>query len=259
MHGLGPIDLAIQEGQFVCIVGPSGCGKSTLLRIIAGLATPSTGTMEIVVSVDRQASPICMVFQDYGIFPWKTVHENVRFGLEIAGVSKRDCAERVTHWINRLGLRGFESAYPSSLSGGMKQRVSIARALATEPEVLLLDEPFASLDPQLRELMQEELLRVWESDRRTVIFVTHSLDEAIVLGDRVIVMSARPGRIIGDHVVAFDRPRDPALRREREFGEFREMLWEQLRTEVDASIRMDAHEQHRGPLEQAPDDVRVLQ
>jgi len=234
VHALGPIDLSIEEGQFVCIVGPSGCGKSTLLRIVAGLITPTSGSVELRVSRIKP-SPTAMVFQDYGIYPWKTVEDNIRFGLDIAGTGREEANSVVESWLDRLDLAAFAQSYPNVLSGGMRQRVAIARALAVEPEILLMDEPFAALDAQLRQVLQEELLQIWERDRRTVIFVTHSLEEAIVLGDRIVVMSARPGRVVLDEPVPFSRPRSTELRASNSFNAFRTRLWDCLRGEVEAT------------------------
>lgn len=231
VHALGPIDLQVAEGEFVCVVGPSGCGKSTLTKIIAGLMTPSTGTVTINLR-NTSIAPIATVFQDFGIFPWKTVLKNVMFGMVVNGTAKDEAEDRAMRYLRKMGLQDFATKYPSALSGGMKQRVSIARAMAVEPEILLMDEPFASLDAQLRELLQAELLRLHEEERRTVIFVTHSLDEAILLGDRVIVLTARPGQILDDQIVPFARPRDLAIRDTAEFSELRHKLWNHLREEV---------------------------
>jgi NitT/TauT family transport system ATP-binding protein len=239
VHALGPLDFHIAEGEFACIVGPSGCGKSTFLRAVAGLIRPSRG--EITVQhTDPSRVPLAMVFQDYGIFPWKTVMANVRFGMEVSGISRREADRRAADWLSRLGLRDFADHYPAALSGGMRQRVAIARSLALEPEVLLMDEPFAALDAQRRELLQEELLAIWQADRRTVLFVTHSLEEAIVLGDRVAVMSARPGRLLRSVHVPFDRPRTSDLRAAPEFGALKAELWELLRGEVIVSEPAEA-------------------
>jgi NitT/TauT family transport system ATP-binding protein len=235
VHALDDVDLVVEDGQFVCLVGPSGCGKSTLLRMMAGLLRPSRGYVEVRPR-DAARPPTAMVFQDYGIYPWKTVLANVRFGLVAGNVKKAEANERAHHWLRKLGLEEFADAYPSELSGGMRQRVSIARALAVEPEVLLMDEPFAALDAQLRTILQEELLTLWQEDRRTVVFITHSLEEAILLGDRVVVMSSRPGRIVGDYQVPFARPRDMSIRSTGEFGEVQEKIWAQLRDEVDRSL-----------------------
>jgi NitT/TauT family transport system ATP-binding protein len=235
VQALHEVDFEIERGQFVAIVGPSGCGKSTLLRIAAGLAAPSAGEMTVRSFVPSQRL-LAMVFQTYGIYPWKTVEANVRFGLELAGADKKVRDAESRRWLERLGLRDFAKAYPATLSGGMLQRVAIARALASNPEILLMDEPFAALDAQLRTILQDELLALWEADRRTVLFVTHSIEEALVLADRVLVMSARPGRILADHAVPFERPRSAHLRALPEFGELREEIWSVVRNEVDRSL-----------------------
>jgi NitT/TauT family transport system ATP-binding protein len=234
-HALGPIDLDVREGEFLSVVGPSGCGKSTLVRLIAGLLPPTRGRLEIQVEGTSPA-PIATVFQDFGIFPWKTVEANVRFGLTARGVGTKEAAARAADWLARLGLRDFVTAYPSTLSGGMRQRVAIARALAVEPELLLMDEPFASLDAQLREMLQDELLVLSQASVRTVIFITHSLEEALVLSDRVVVMTARPGRVLAETTVPFPRPRDASVRASPEFAALRSELWEHLRTEVKAQL-----------------------
>ena len=231
VNALGPLDLTIEDGEFVCVVGPSGCGKSTLLRIIAGLVRPSAGRLDLQHR-ERSRALTAMVFQDYSIFPWKSVESNVAFGLDMAGVKKQVSAPRVDRWLRKLGLSDFKKAYPHTLSGGMRQRVSIARALAVEPEVLLMDEPFAALDAQLRTILQDELLTLWQEDRRTVIFITHSIEEAILLGDRVIVMSARPGRVVADIRVPFERPRATEIRGSGEFAHLEQEIWEILRVEV---------------------------
>ena len=232
VQALGPLDLQIQDGEFVCLVGPSGCGKSTFLRIVAGLLNPTAGQVDITIKPDKP-SPISMVFQDYGIYPWKTVEANIRFGLEISGIPKSEAKEITEHWLERMDLKAFAGAYPDTLSGGMRQRVAIARALAVEPEILLMDEPFAALDAQLRQLLQDELLTIWQNEQRTVLFVTHSLEEATVLGDRVIVMSARPGKVVLDQKVPFERPRSPELRTQSDFNEFKNELWVCLKGEVE--------------------------
>ncbi|SDK91387.1 NitT/TauT family transport system ATP-binding protein [Streptomyces indicus] len=229
VEALGPVDLAIAPGEFTCIVGPSGCGKSTLLRIAAGLLRPSAGTLEIRTSSPR---PAAMIFQDYGIYDWKTVLANVRFGLDIQRVPRKEADARARDWLLRMGLADFADAYPAALSGGMRQRVAIARALAVEPEILLMDEPFAALDAQLRTILQDELLELTQSTRTTTLFITHSLEEAIVLGDRVLVMSARPGRVIAERRPPFERPRSGAVRDTPEFTALKSELWELLRGEV---------------------------
>lgn len=226
---LGPLDLSVTAGEFVCVVGPSGCGKSTLLRIAAGLLRPSTGRLEIRTTSPR---PAAMIFQDYGIYDWKTVRANVRFGLDIQRVPRREADARADTWLARMGLSDFADAYPATLSGGMRQRVAIARALAVEPELLLMDEPFAALDAQLRMILQDELLELTQTTRTTTLFITHSLEEAIVLGDRVLVMSARPGRVIAEHHPPFPRPRTGDIRSAPEFNELKSELWDLLRKEA---------------------------
>ncbi|WP_405753785.1 ABC transporter ATP-binding protein [Streptomyces sp. NBC_01411] len=229
LDALGPIDLDIAPGEFTCIVGPSGCGKSTLLRIAAGLLRPSTGELAIRTT---SARPAAMIFQDYGIYDWKNVLANVRFGLDIQRVPRKEADRRARDWLARIGLADFADAYPAALSGGMRQRVAIARALAVEPEILLMDEPFAALDAQLRTILQDELLELTQTTRTTALFITHNLEEAIVLGDRVLVMSARPGRIIAERRPPFPRPRSGDMRSTPEFTELKSELWELLRGEV---------------------------
>ena len=196
------IDLTIPPGQFLSLVGPSGCGKSTLLSLLAGLDVPTTGKI-------TGASRSAVVFQEDALFPWKTVFENVAFGLELRGVAKPGRRERVEAALRMVHLVRFANAYPHELSGGMRQRVAIARALVLEPDALLLDEPFGALDAQTRLLLQDELLAIWKRTRPTVVFVTHSLEEAISLSDRVVLMSARPGKILADVLIDAPRPRDP--------------------------------------------------
>ncbi|MET8025585.1 ABC transporter ATP-binding protein [Streptomyces avermitilis] len=229
VDALGPLDLTVAPGEFVCLVGPSGCGKSTLLRIAAGLLRPSTGELAIRTSSPR---PAAMIFQDYGIYDWKTVQANVRFGLDIQRVPRREANARAAEWLARLGLADFAHAYPATLSGGMRQRVAIARALAVEPEILLMDEPFAALDAQLRTILQDELLDLTQTTGTTTLFITHSLEEAIVLGDRVLVMSARPGRIIAERRPPFPRPRTGDIRSASGFTALKSELWELLRREA---------------------------
>lgn len=232
VHALGPLNVSIEAGEFVCVVGPSGCGKSTLVKMIAGLLSPTEGSIEILTPGGTPPT-ISTVFQDFGIFPWKSVRENVALALRAQGVDRSTARTEAEHWLARMGLAGFGSAYPTTLSGGMKQRVAIARALAPEPDLILMDEPFASLDAQLRQLLQEELLALAQTNaRRTVIFVTHSLEEAILLGDRVIVMSSRPGTIVDECVVPFGRPRDGSVRESAEFSALRGRLWDHLRDQV---------------------------
>ena len=231
---LQDIDLTVHQGEFVCIVGPSGCGKSTLLRLLAGLERPSSG--EIRIEVSRTDRPVnSMIFQEQSTFPWMTVRQNTGFGLDMRRVDRRSRDERVDYYLRKVGLGEFPDVYPYQLSGGMRQRVCLARAFANEPEVLLMDEPFASLDEQTRILMQEELLRVWEGEQgRTVVFITHSIDEAVLLADTVVVMSARPGRVKATFAVPFPRPRGQLaeLRLLPEFEQLAYRIWELLRSEV---------------------------
>lgn len=233
---LKAIDIDIRRGEFVVIVGPSGCGKTTLLRILAGLETASTGQLTIHAR-DRQqgaARPLtAMVFQEESIFPWMTVRRNVAYGLENRGVPAAETAERVNTWVAKVGLSRFADAYPYQLSGGMKQRVSIARAFTTDPEVLLMDEPFSALDEQNKTILQQELLRIWEETHKTVVFITHSIDEAITLGDRILIMTASPGEIKDDVPVAFPRPRNVLeIRAHPRYGELQRHIWSQLHDEV---------------------------
>jgi len=242
---LAGIDLKIRAGEFFCIVGPSGCGKTTLLRILAGLETKSSGKIEVHrdprVRSDTRVRPLnSMVFQEQSIFPWKNVRDNVAFGLKARGFSRQERADIAEAYILKVGLGGFENALPHQLSGGMKQRVSIARAFANDPEIMLMDEPFAALDEQTKLILQAELLRIWEETRKTVVYVTHSIDEAIVLADRILVMSARPGRIksIVDIGRIFPRPRHvDTVKSSARYGEVFGEIWSLLRDEVVASAR----------------------
>jgi NitT/TauT family transport system ATP-binding protein len=228
------IELNVRSNEVLCIVGPSGCGKTTLLRCIGGLLAPSSGQVLIDGQIVSSPRPgVAIVFQHFGLLPWKTVVDNVAFGLKIAGLSRQQLANRVDHYIRLVGLAGFENQYPYQLSGGMQQRVGLARALAIHPEILLMDEPFASVDAQTREVLQEELLRLHERERKTMVFITHSIDEALVLGDRVAVMATRPGRVKEILNVNFARPRDPAaVRAEPRYTEMRNHIWEELRPSV---------------------------
>jgi NitT/TauT family transport system ATP-binding protein len=228
------VELNVRSNEVLCIVGPSGCGKTTLLRCIGGLLAPSSGQVLIDGQIVSSPRPgVAIVFQHFGLLPWKTVVDNVAFGLKIAGLSRQQLADRVDHYIRLVGLAGFENQYPYQLSGGMQQRVGLARALAIHPEILLMDEPFASVDAQTREVLQEELLRLHERERKTMVFITHSIDEALVLGDRVAVMATRPGRVKEILNVNFARPRDPAaVRAEPHYTEMRNHIWEELRPSV---------------------------
>jgi NitT/TauT family transport system ATP-binding protein len=228
------VDLQIRNQEVLCVVGPSGCGKTTLLRCIGGLLAPSSGQVLIDgEAVDCPREGVAIVFQHFGLLPWKSVIDNVAFGLRIAGAPREVIIERLDHYIQLVGLAGFENHYPYQLSGGMQQRVGLARALAIDPEILLMDEPFASVDAQTREVLQEELLQLHERERKTMIFITHSIDEAIILGDRVAVMASRPGRLKEVLPVDFPRPRDPAaVRGHTRYTELRNHIWEELRPSV---------------------------
>jgi NitT/TauT family transport system ATP-binding protein len=230
---LAGITLTVADGEFVCIVGPSGCGKTTLLRIMAELETATTGAVELRHSGAGDRPANAMVFQEHSLFPWLTVVDNVAFGLEMRGVPRRERHERARAFLEMVGLVRFSHHYPHQLSGGMKQRASLARAFVTDPEVLLMDEPFAALDAQNKLLLQEELLRIWERHRKTVVYITHSIDEALLLGDRIVVMTAVPGRIKEVLDVEFGRPRDVMeLRTKPEFGEVSLHIWRTLESEV---------------------------
>ena len=228
------VDLTVHVNEVLCIVGPSGCGKTTLLRCMGGLLSPNTGR----VLIDGQAvveprEGVAIVFQHFGLLPWKTVADNVGFGLKMAGAPTQRVHEQVGRYVGLVGLEGFERHYPYQLSGGMQQRVGLARALAVNPDVLLMDEPFASVDAQTREVLQEELLQLLEREKKTMVFITHSIDEAIVLGDRVAVMTARPGKVKEILPIGFRRPRDPAaVRAEPQYAELRGHIWNELRPTV---------------------------
>ena len=233
---LQPVDFEVRDNDFVTILGPSGCGKSTLLRIVAGLDTPSTGRVLLDGQpVTDPGADRGMVFQSYTLFPWLTIEQNVRFGLRERGMSAAEQKERSDFFIQRVGLRGFEHHYPKQLSGGMQQRTAIARALANDPKILLLDEPFGALDNQTRVLMQELLLGIWEASRKTVLFVTHDIDEAIFMANRVAVFSARPGRIKSDIAVDFPHPRHYTIKTSPEFSALKARLTEEIRAEAIAA------------------------
>lgn len=229
---LAGVDLAVREGEFLSVVGPSGCGKTTLLRILAGLEKSYGGSVEF--AIESGGNPLqSMVFQEQGVFPWLTVLENAAYGLTVRHVARDRRLAQARDYLRKLGLSAFETAYPSQLSGGMRQRVNLARAFVNDPAVLLMDEPLGSLDEQTKMLVQTDLLRLWEGSSKTVIFITHSLDEAIVLGDRVAVMSNRPGRIKTILDIDLPRPRDALeLRNNERFLHLRRAVWDSLREEV---------------------------
>jgi NitT/TauT family transport system ATP-binding protein len=240
--GLTAIDhvsVDIRPGEFFMIVGPSGCGKTTLLRILAGLDTATSGEIDIrTPNSDRPVNS--MIFQGDSIFPWMTVWQNASYGLRMRGVSTAKVKEVVGHYLDRTGLTRFADYYPHQLSGGMRQRVSIARAFANDPEILLMDEPFSALDAQNKLLLQEELLRIWEEQKKTVVFITHSVDEAVALGDRIMVMTAQPGRVKIFVPVPLARPRNIMdLQKEPGYGELVHRIWANLREEVQRARELE--------------------
>ena len=237
VQALSDIDLAVARGNFVSIVGPSGCGKSTLLACVGGMEKPSSGTIRVGGhAVTGPSRRLGFVFQEESVFPWRTALDNVRFALEGRGLSREGQIERAREMLRLVGLQRFEAAYPSGLSGGMKQRVAIARVLAAEPEVVLMDEPFGALDHQTRLMVGEQVLRIWETTRQTILFVTHDIDEAILLSNEVIVMSARPGRILQRVPIPFPHPRDAAIAGTPEFSEIAAHIWQMLSGEAKKSF-----------------------
>ena len=233
------VTVEVEASHFVSIVGASGCGKTTLLRIVDGLIAPTAG--EILIDGRPVVGPgtdRAFVFQQDALFPWRTVMDNVIFGLEVQHKNKREATERAQEFIQLVGLSGFEHHFPHELSGGMRQRANLARALTVDPEVLLMDEPFAALDAQTREIMQSELLRIWRSNRKTVLFITHQIDEAVYLSDKVIVMTARPGRIKAILDVDIPRPRQLSVKRTPQFLEIVDEIWKMIEEEVKAAMGM---------------------
>lgn len=233
VHALGPIDFDLRQGEFLSVIGPSGCGKSTLLEVVAGLMRPSSGEVELAGRriAGHVPEEVGVVFQEDASFPWLTVAGNVAFGLRRSGVDPAEITRRVDHAISFMGLNQFKTAYPAQLSGGMRQRVCIARTLVTRPKLILLDEPFGALDQQTRLLMGEELLKLWRETGATVILITHSLDEAALLADRVAVMSSRPGRFIEVIETGWSRDRDSSLAAKPDFGILTGRLWALLQDE----------------------------
>ena len=233
VDALQDIELEIADGEFVSIIGTSGCGKTTLLRIIGGFEQADDGWVEIRSTPTESGLVTSTVFQEESVFPWLTTEENVGYGLGIRNIPRPRRDEIVSHFIDKVGLSAFRTAYPAQLSGGMRQRVSVARAFANEPEVLLMDEPFGALDEQTRLVLQGEILRLWNEHRRTILFVTHNLDEAITLSDRIVVLSARPGRVKAVITVDIPRPRNViALRSNRRYGELYQQLWDLLQGDI---------------------------
>jgi NitT/TauT family transport system ATP-binding protein len=237
LPALSAVDLEVAEGEFVSIVGPSGCGKSTLLYILGGFIRADSGVIEVGgKAVTGPGTDRGVVFQEYALFPWLTVTQNIRYGLEMTGVARREREETVRRLVRTIGLEGFEHRFPRELSGGMKQRVAIARTLAYDPNILLLDEPFGALDAQTRETMQDELLRLWQATRKTVVMVTHDVNEAVYLSDRVLVMSQRPGRIVAEFTIAIDRSgnRETTMLN-ADFNAVRNEVWLAVRRQVAAT------------------------
>ena len=237
---LQAVDILVNKEEFVCIVGPSGCGKTTLLKIIAGLIQPTSG--QIIYSEQSRNGQLhsAMVFQEQGLFPWMTVQDNVAFGLETQGAQRSQRRQMACDFLTKVGLAAFVNNYPHELSGGMRQRVAILRAFLANPQILLMDEPFGALDSQTRLVMQEELLRIWKDHRKTVVYVTHDIEEAILLGDRVLVMSGRPGRIRQDIQIPLERPRHLANRDHPEVAEIRWQIWNMLEDEVRRELGIPA-------------------
>lgn len=233
---LQDINLTINEQEFVVLVGPSGCGKSTLLSMVGGLLSPTSGRIFVDGLVEDRDPLIGIVFQEIGLFPWRTVYENVKFGLEETELAEDESTKRVEHFIRLVGLNGFETAYPHQLSGGMRQRVGIARALAIQPDLLLMDEPFSALDAQSRTLMQEELLRIWNETKLSTLYVTHNIAEAVYLADRVVVLSRRPGRIasiISINLPKFGRDKEANLTK---FNSYCEQVWQLIRKDAQQAL-----------------------
>ena len=230
------MSLQIHEGEFLAICGPSGCGKTTFLNATDGLLPINGGEIRLDGNlITKPGHDRAMVFQQASLLPWRTVMKNVAYGLELRGQTGKEAKERVQRFVSLVGLEGFEEAYPHELSGGMQQRANLARALAADPEILLMDEPFAALDAQTREFMQQELLRIWNADRKTVLFITHQIDEAIFLADRVVVMSARPGRIKAIFDIDIPRPRTLHVKREPIFLKYLDDIWTLIEEEVKKS------------------------
>ncbi|MEA3274865.1 MAG: ABC transporter ATP-binding protein [Pseudomonadota bacterium] len=237
LAALEDFSLDVHKGEVVCLVGASGCGKSTFLNIVAGFLAPTAGQVLLEGQPISGVEPRCgMIFQNYALFPWMTVLDNVAFGPRVNGASKPERTERARHWIRVVGLKGFEQAYPGELSGGMQQRVALSRALANEPEVLLCDEPFAALDAMTRQILQQELLRVVAESRKTVLFITHSIDEALILSNRLVVMSARPGRVKAVYENDLPQPRTLDVQLTDRFLELKREVWDLVQEEVVGSM-----------------------
>lgn len=233
VHAVSDANLTVAPGEFITVLGPSGCGKSTLLHMVGGFEPMTSGSITLDGKViDAPGRDRGMVFQHATLFPWRTIEANVAWPLETNGSSKKQARVKARELLALVGLDGFAESYPGELSGGMRQRAAIARTLALEPEILLMDEPFGALDSQTRELMQEELNRIWQEAQLTVVFITHDINEAVFLGDRVVVMSARPGRIISDTAIELDRPRGDETKRDPRFLEYHHQFWSLIRDQM---------------------------
>ncbi|MCG8632700.1 MAG: ABC transporter ATP-binding protein [Desulfobacterales bacterium] len=240
VQALKGLSLDVEDGEFLAIVGASGCGKSTLLNLVAGFDQATCGDVLLDGDPVTGITPECnMIFQQYALFPWKTVQENVEFGLKMQRVAKGERKERAHRFIDLVGLNGFEASFPHQLSGGMKQRVSIARSMASNPKVMLLDEPFAALDAMTRQVLQEQLVRIYEKHRKTIIFITHSIDEALLLSSRIAVMTARPGRIAQEIVNALPHPRNADVQLSNRYVELKRMIWDSVQAEVLKSMEVE--------------------
>jgi len=247
VQALEDITFSVREGEFVSIVGPSGCGKTTLLKLITGLLHPSGGSIVRNAAEGNGRTASALVFQEHGLFPWMTVLENVAFGLETRGVARAERRERAMAFIASVGLGPFADAFPHQLSVGMRQRVGIARAFVTDPQLLLMDEPLGSLDAQTRLLLQEELLRLWTRSKSSVVYVTHDIEEAVLLGDRVLVLTGRPGRIQGEITVPMGRPRRIEYATSPEVGAIKWQVWKMLEQDARRSLSMSPTAEAEAP------------
>lgn len=238
---LKDLSMDVQDGEFVVVVGASGCGKTTLLNLVAGFDKPSQGEILLKGEPVQGINPQCgMIFQQYALFPWKTVQENVEFGLKMKKIPRSERKAIAAKYIDLVSLQGFEKVYPHHLSGGMKQRVSIARSLANNPEVMLLDEPFAALDAMTRQVLQEQLVRIYEKHKKTILFITHSIDEALLLSSRIVIMTARPGRIAQDIPNDLPHPRNPEVQLSERYVELKRMIWSNVQSEVMKSMEVES-------------------
>ncbi|MGE8448913.1 MAG: ABC transporter ATP-binding protein [Comamonas sp.] len=236
------VDLEIEKGEFVVLLGASGCGKSTLLNLVTGFDKPTAGRIVVNGREVNKVDPHCgMVFQQYALFPWLTVIDNVAFGLKMKGIARAERLQVARRFIEMVGLKGFEDKYPNALSGGMRQRVSIARVLANDPDVILLDEPFAALDAMTRQVLQDELLQIYEKSKKTIIFITHSIDEALLLSTRMLIIGARPGRVVTDIRNDLPMPRNAQVQLSPRYNELKGQIWDTVQSEVMRSLQATSH------------------